>query len=308
MAMHRYAFWTQVHPATSPALSSSKSESNKSSKINKYKKVRQLAIRFSAPEKVRKRSLLQQARPRELVCGGFDELVIKSEFQGSTPKLHSSTVSYGLTSGLSTPTHPPILTALDGRAQHELRTPAMQSVSSSKSLNIGMYDSGRLLYEQETLPLYGHQTPFCFDRPHALGSYARVSHGQLKSIPSGYHAISDSKREQSRNEAIRVLMTDDHDLFLDTMGSSQLTLPRKVDVYDEMDICPPTKRSQEYTARLYEHGLSSWAQLSRPSTFYDAGRFLLWSLRAGFTASSYETPSENAQIIARTPGYALAIF
>jgi hypothetical protein len=46
MAMHRYAFWTQVHPATSPALSSSKSESNKSSKINKYKKVRQLAIRF----------------------------------------------------------------------------------------------------------------------------------------------------------------------------------------------------------------------------------------------------------------------
>ena len=118
-------------------------------KINKYKKVRQLAIRFSAPEKVRKRSLSQRAPEREAIRGGLDGLVVKSEFPGSTLKFNSSTVSYEPASGTSTPTHPPILSALDGRAQHELRIPAMdtlksprlvlQSVSSSKSLNLGMY-------------------------------------------------------------------------------------------------------------------------------------------------------------------------
>jgi hypothetical protein len=234
-------------------------------KINKYKKVRQLAIRFSAPEKVRKRSLPHQAPAREVIRGGLDGLVVKSEFPGSTPKLNSPTVSYGPASALSTPTHPPILRAPDGRAQHELRTPAMQS----ESLNLGMYTAGRFVSEQEALPLYGHQTPFCFDRPYAFGSYVGLSHGQLKSIPSRYHAIYERKREQAqaRNETVQLPMTDEHDLFLDRAGSSQLKLPVKVD--DGMDIGPLPKHSQEFTARLYEHGLSSWAQPSRPSTFHD---------------------------------------
>lgn len=240
-------------------------------KYNKHKKARQLAMRFSAPEKVRKRSLSRQAPGREVIRGGLDGLVVKSEFPGSTPIFNSSTVSFGPASGLSTPTHPPILTALDGRAQHELRTPAMQSVSSSKPLNLAMYNAGRLVSEQETSPLYSHQTPFYFDRPHALGSYVGVSHGQLKSIPSGYHAISESKREQAqaRNEPVQVPMTDDHDFFLDRVGSSQSKLPVKVDVCNGMDIGPPPKHSQEFTATLYEHGLSSWAQPSRPSMFHD---------------------------------------
>ena len=132
-------------------------------------------------------------------------------------------------------------------------------------------NAGRLVTEQEAVPLYGHQTPFCFDRPHALGSYVGESHGQLKSIPSEYRAISETKREQAqaRNEAVQVPMTDDRDFLLDRVGSSQLKLPVKVDVYDGIGIGPPSKHSEEFTARLFEHGLSSWAQPSRPSTFHD---------------------------------------
>ncbi|KAG0571242.1 hypothetical protein KC19_6G222200 [Ceratodon purpureus] len=239
-------------------------------KYSKHKKARQLAMRFSGLEKVRKRTLLRQAPGSEVIRGGLDGLVVKSEFPGSTPIFNSSTVSYGPASGLSTPTHPPILTALDGRAQHELRTP-MKPVSSSKPLNLGMYNAGKLVSEQETSPLFGHQTPFCFDRPHALGSYVGVSHGQLKSIPSGYHAIGESKRQQAqaRNEPVQVPMTDDHDFFLDRVGSSQLKLPVKVDVCNGMAVGPPPKHSPDFTARLYGHGLSSWAIPSRPSTFHD---------------------------------------
>lgn len=207
--------------------------------------------------------------------GGLEGLVVKSEFPSSTPKFNSSTVSYEPASGLSTPTHP------DGRAQHELRTPAMeslkstrqvlQSVSSSKSLNLGMYNARRLASgeEETTVPCCGHPTPFCFDRPNGLGNYVGVSHGQVQSLPSGYHAISESRREQDvqrlRGEAVQVPMADEQDYFLDRVCSSQLKLPVKVDVCDGLDRVPPPIHSQEFPARLNEHGLSSWAQPRTPT-------------------------------------------
>lgn len=120
-------------------------------KYIKHKKAHQLAMRFSAPEKVRKRSLLRQAPGREVILRGLVGLVVKPKFPGSTPIFDTQTVSYGPASRLGSPTHPPILTALDGRAQHELRTPAMQSVSSSKPLNLeyalqGGWTLGRRLH------------------------------------------------------------------------------------------------------------------------------------------------------------------
>lgn len=49
----------------------------------------------------------------------------------------------------------------------------------------------------------------------------------------------------------------------------------KVDVFDEADRVPPSRHSPEFTARLYEHGLSSWAQPRTPirtsSTTVDIG-------------------------------------
>lgn len=221
-------------------------------------KAHQPGIQFLAPEKVRS-SMSHQGLSREDVCGGLDGLDVKFEFRNSP-------VSYETDSRLSTPTHPSNLTAPEGGVS-QTQAPGVER--SSKPHNSETRNQGRHIYTEETVPVHGRDAPSS-DRPNPVGNHGGVSVRHLKSMFSGFHGLSESKREQSqaemkrprapehRSDAGEVPMTDGHEYYLDRMGSSQLKRAFSVDVLDR-PLDRGVQPKQKFAAPLHEQEIA-WAK------------------------------------------------